>query len=147
MLEIDKSKVAEILERHGVAVGYLFGSAAHGTMGPHSDIDVAVLFDEKKVPVEKQFDVKIAISSKLAEAFEVNDADVINLSTTVDPLIKYVAVLSGELVLAKDTNKRLALERKVVRDYEDTRTLRRIAGMVMEKQLKDGTFGRFLKTS
>ena len=53
MNEADKNKIAEIMARHGAILGYLFGSAARGTMCPHSDIDVAVFFDES-ISVDKQ---------------------------------------------------------------------------------------------
>lgn len=146
MTEADKKKIAEIMEKHGVIVGYLFGSATRGTMGPHSDIDVAVLFDDKEVPPEKQFDEKFKISDEITDVFEVEQTDVINLLTTTDPLIKYIAVFSGELIFELDKTKRFALERKVVRDYENTRELRHIARSVMRKQLRDGSFGKFIKT-
>ncbi len=142
MTKEQKKNIAEILERRGVAVGYLFGSAARGTMGPHSDVDVAVVFDEGKIPAERQFDEKTAISSELAEAFKVEDADVINLFTTADPVIRYSAVFSGELILNSDNKVRLAVEHKIVRDYEDTRELRRIARVITRNQINDGSFGR-----
>lgn len=146
MTSVDKKKIADILERHGVVVGYLFGSAARGTMGPHSDIDVAVLFDEKLSP-DEQFSNKMKISDEVAKIFSIEQADVINLSTATDPLIKYIAVFSGEVIFERSKGKRFSLEQKVVRDYENTRELRRIARMVMKKQLEDGSFGRSFKTS
>jgi len=146
MIERDKKKIADILEQHGVLVGYLFGSAAHGTMGPHSDIDVAVLFDDKEVPEEKQLDEKFKISDEITGVFKVEQTDVINLLTTTDPLIKYIAVFSGELIFQRDKRERFALEQKVVRDYENSRELRRIARSVMKSQLQDGSFGKFIKT-
>lgn len=142
MTEEDKRKIAGILEKHGVIVGYIFGSAARGTMGPHSDIDVAVFFDDKKVTEEKQFDEKLKISSEITRVFTVEDADVINLKTARGPLIKYQAIFGGELILEKDRDKRLAVERSVVREYEDTRELRRIRDMVMREELHAGTFGK-----
>ena len=142
MNEKQKKQIADIMEKHGVIVGYLFGSAQKGTMGPYSDIDTAVFFDEKKVPQEKQFDVKLSISSEIANAFHVNDADVIVLNTIVDPLIKYISVFDGELIFAKDVDTRFALERYVVRQYEDTKSLRSIMSDVFREDLKAGTFGK-----
>jgi len=145
MTEADKKKIASIMEKHGVLVGYLFGSAVRGTMGPHSDIDTAVLFDltlsKEKQDTEKE-EIRDAISSVLQRP----EVDVINLLNATDPLIKYVAIFSGELIFERERSKRFALEQKVVREYENTRELRRIARMVMGKQLKDGSFGRFMHT-
>jgi len=142
MYKLQNEKIAEILERRGALVGYLFGSAARGEMGPHSDIDVAVLFDEEKVPQEKQFDAKLDIASEIAESSGVERVDVINLSTTSDPLIKYIAAFSGVLFFEKNKERRLTLERSIVREYENTRSLRRIAETVMKNQIRNGAFGK-----
>ena len=144
MNQDQKKQIADIMEKHGVVVGYLFGSAQKGTMGPHSDIDVAVFFDENKVPEDRQFDVKLTISSEIASVFHVNDADVIVLNTIVDPLIKYISIFDGELIFAKDVDTRFALERYVVRQYEDTKSLRSIMSDVLREDLKAGTFGKTL---
>jgi predicted nucleotidyltransferase len=140
-----KQELAGILERHGVVVGYLFGSAARGNMGPHSDIDVAVLFDER-LSLEDQSNKKMDIINDATRALGIERVDVINLMTTTDPLIKYVAVFSGELIFEKNKDKRFFVERKTVREYENTRELRRIARMVMKRQLADGSFGKAVKT-
>lgn len=137
MTEADKKKVAEIMEKHGVVVGYLFGSAVRGTMGPHSDIDTAVLFDEEMTE-QKEYDRKVTLSLEIANNLHVPDADVINLKTARGPLIKYQAIFSGEVILEKDKDKRLALERQIVREYEDTRMLRKIRDDILREELKDG---------
>ncbi|MBU6390539.1 nucleotidyltransferase domain-containing protein [Patescibacteria group bacterium] len=138
---IDKEKIKTILEKHGVAVGYLFGSALRGTMGPHSDIDVGVLF-EKDLPDEEDFDRRRKLAAEMSEVFKVPDTDVINLKTARGPLIKYNAIFGGELILEKNKETRLALERAVVRDYEDSRPLRRIRHFVLREELQKGTFGK-----
>ena len=104
MKEMEKRKIADIMERHDILVGYLFGSAARGKMGPHSDIDVAVLFDEKKVPEIKQFDEKLAIASEITDAFSVKDADVINLNQQTNPVLRYDAVILGEVIFVRNSS-------------------------------------------
>lgn len=130
------------MEKHGVVVGYLFGSAARGTMGPHSDIDVAVLFDERIIPKEKQFDEKLEIASEIARACGVRDADVINLNQQTGPVIRYEAVLEGEPVFVKDLSVKARLVRSVFREYEDTRYLRETSYRILREQIKSGQFGR-----
>lgn len=141
MIKIDTNKIAEILERHGVVVGYLFGSAVRGNMGLHSDIDVAVLFDEKKIPAEKQFDEKLAISSDIMRVFGVRDADVINLRETTNPVLRHEAVLQGEAILVKDREAKARLARTVLREFEDTRYLRETAYKILREQARSGEFG------
>lgn len=139
----EKTIIAEIMGRHKVAVGYVFGSAVRGTRGPHSDIDVAVLFDDALAQKE-QGKEKMALAHEIAEACRTESADVINLATASDPLVKYTAVFSGTLVYEKDAAVRRMVEQNIVREYENTRELRRIAQSVMYQQLKDGSFGRAL---
>lgn len=142
MTPVDKQKIADILERHGVVVGYLFGSAARGTMGPHSDIDVAVFFDDKKVPEAKQFDEKLAMSGEIARAFPVEDADVINLNQQTNPVLRYDAVILGEPIFVKDFSVKNQLVRAVLREFEDTRYLRETSYRILREQIKSGQFGR-----
>lgn len=136
-----KKQIAEIMSRHGVVVGYLFGSVARGTAGPHSDIDLMVLFDGK-FSSEERFDEKMKIMDEVGDLFKIDAVDVISVADATDPLIKYVALSSGELVLERDKKARVFVEKRIVRDYEDTRELRRIGRMVMRNQLRDGTFGK-----
>lgn len=141
MTDADKKKIAEILERHGVVAGYLFGSASRGKMGPHSDIDIGVLF-EKDVPSDQNYVRRMKLSSEISDKLSVPEADVIDLKTARGPLIKYNAIFGGELILDKNPDSRFALERAVVRAYEDSRPLRRIRSLVMREELQKGTFGK-----
>jgi len=43
-LEIDRERLAEVCERHGVARLEAFGSVARGDAGPGSDLDILVTF-------------------------------------------------------------------------------------------------------
>lgn len=144
MIKIDKEKIAEIMEKHGAIVGYIFGSAARGTVEPHSDIDVAVLFDEKKVPKENQFDEKVSISEETASACNVHNADVINLNQIIDPVIRFEAVLKGKAILIKDFSANARLVRGILREYEDTRHMRETSYRILREQAKSGAFGRVL---
>ncbi len=130
------------MEKHGVLVGYVFGSAARGTMGPHSDIDVAVLFDEHIIPKEKQFDEKLAISSDITRVFPVKDADVVVLNRQHNPVLLYESVLDGEAIFSKDRQAQFRLSEYALRQYEDTRRLRETAYRILRAQAKSGEFGR-----
>ena len=143
----DKKKIAEIMEKHGVLVGYLFGSAARGTMGPYSDIDVAVFFDAQKVPEEKQFDEKLAVSSEIASAFNVENADIIILNNLTNPVLLHESVLNGEPILVKNSEFKSRIARFALHQYEDTRYLREISYRILHEQIKSGQFGRASATN
>jgi len=44
LIDVDESQLAQICRRYGVRELAVFGSAARGTMRPHSDIDLLVEF-------------------------------------------------------------------------------------------------------
>lgn len=139
---IDRNKIREILEKHDVSVAYLFGSAARGDMGPHSDIDIGVVFAHD-VSEKDDFNRRRELSDEISHIIKVPETDIINLKTVTSSLIKYQAVFSGEPILIKDNNLRFALERAIVREYEDTRSLRRIMSSVLREELQNDTFGTF----
>ena len=141
MNEADKNKIAEIMARHGAILGYLFGSAARGTMCPHSDIDVAVFFDES-ISVDKQSKNREEIRDAIAGAFNVESVDVINLNQQTNPVLRYDAVLEGEAILVKDLSAKACLVRAVLREFENTRHLRETSYRILREQIKSGQFGR-----
>lgn len=141
MNEMDKNKIAEIMARHSAVLGYLFGSAARGAMGPHSDIDVAVLFDEK-INIDEQSKNREMIRDEITSNFKVEYADVINLNQQTNPVLRYDAVLEGEAILVKDTSIKARLARAVLREFEDTRHLRETSYRILREQIKSGQFGR-----
>ena len=135
MLETDKKKIAAIMEKHGVIVGYIFGSAVRGQMGPHSDIDTAVLFD-RGLSDKEQFDKKLSISHEITHEFSVRDADVINLSQTTNPVLRYEAVLEGEPVFVKTAAARVRLLHSIMLEYEDNLHLRETMYRILRDHLK-----------
>ena len=134
-------KLRPILEKHQVALAYLFGSAAREEHGPHSDVDIAVVFDTD-VSEQEDFDRRMKLAGEISRILRVPDADVINIKRATGPLIKYHAIFAGEPIFVKDAGLRFAVERSVVREYEDTRSLRRIASAVLRDELASGTFGK-----
>lgn len=142
MTEIEKKEIAEIMKKHGVLVGFVFGSAVNGSLGPRSDVDTAVLFDEEIVPEKKQFDAKLAMMGEIAKCCGVENADVINLNQVTEPVIRYESVIRGVPVLVKDPSAKASLVRRVLREYEDTKKLRETSYEILRRQAKTGEFGR-----
>lgn len=141
MTDNDKKKIAEILARHGAVLSYLFGSAARGTMGPHSDIDVAVFFDNS-LTSDEQEKLKESIRDEIVNNFKVPFADVINLNKQTNPVLRYDAVLEGEAIFVKDIALKAQLARAVLREFENTRHLRETSYRILHEQIKSGQFGR-----
>jgi predicted nucleotidyltransferase len=115
--------ITDILKKHGVVLGYLFGSHARGTSGPLSDIDVAVVLPVS-LSDDEQFAVIAAIRSDIQNAFRTDFVDVINLNTNKNPALRRAILFEGVALVVTDKLIRKNLELKAVREYEDTKFLR-----------------------
>ena len=103
--------VRRVLESQPVQLGVLFGSYARGTAGSHSDVDVAVEFDES---VDDRFRARLTLGADLARALGTDDVDVVDLDD-VRPAIGYSALDRGRVLVGDpDRAKKLAatLERE-----------------------------------
>jgi uncharacterized protein len=64
MVAIDKERLAELCEKHDVAVLKIFGSAARGDDAPDSDIDLLIEFRDRKGLLEL-----VGLEIELGEVF------------------------------------------------------------------------------
>ena len=64
MVAIDKARLEELCERHGVAVLKIFGSAARGDDSTDSDVDLLIEFRDRKGLLEL-----VGLEIELAEVF------------------------------------------------------------------------------
>lgn len=141
MKKVKKEKLNKIFEENDVVLAYLFGSAAKGQTGPLSDIDIAVLFSEK-VKEEDYFDKKLHLAGEIGSLFKTNRVDVINLKTVRSPLLKHNAVFEGQAIFVKDKELQFEIETKIMKEYEDTKHLRKVAYEILERHVREGTFGK-----
>ena len=122
-----RQEIVSLMRSRGAVVGYLFGSYARGTAGPLSDIDVGVAFP-RAMPRDVQESRVEEIRNGLERKFGGRDkADVINVSVSKNPLLRYIITLGEGLVLfTDDESLRNGLADYARRDYEDTKPLRAI---------------------
>ncbi len=75
-----KEPIRSVLDAHPVSVGYVFGSLARGEAHQHSDIDVAVAFeqDAETDPSERV----LSLGADLALELGTDDIDVVDLRRT-----------------------------------------------------------------
>lgn len=139
-LEKTRDDIRKIMENHGVALGYVFGSYARGKITPLSDIDVAVVF-KKNVSKEEYFDRELSITHDIGQLLEIDRVDVVNLETVTSPLLKHRAAIRGICVVDHDHARRAQIEQRVLQEYEDTQYVRKVQHEIMNRQLKNGTFG------
>jgi uncharacterized protein len=92
-----------VLDAHGVAVAYLFGSRAEGRERPDSDHDVAVLFAG-----EPSFDATARLAAELAPVLG-TPVDVVDLEAATLELRGLVAD-RGRLLRSVDEPRRVRFE-------------------------------------
>lgn len=73
----DVETAARILRQAGAEEVYVFGSAAHGTMRPDSDIDFAI----RGLPPERFFPTMGKVRDAISHLFDLIDLDDNNLFT------------------------------------------------------------------
>lgn len=117
----------------GASVGYLFGSYARGTANSRSDIDVAVAFS-CEIPLELRENRVEDIRNSLERIFGADKVDVMDVEVVKNPLLLYIAVLGEGIVLfADDISLKNTVAMRALRDFEDTKYLRRIQSASLEK--------------
>ena len=123
-LEQVQQALNEAFERRGVALAYLYGSQARGDAGPLSDVDVAVLFGPD-VPESDHFNRVLHLIGELGSVFRRNDVYVTDLAEA-PPLLRHRVYYDGRVLYCADDAERVRFETTALRDYVDTKPLRRI---------------------
>ena len=136
----------DFFTRHKVALAYVFGSFAYGTVTPLSDLDIAVVFD-KKAPNKERFDRRLRLSYEIGKLTEMDRVDVVDLEAVRNPLLKHDAALEGKVLFSKNKEFQRELEFKILQEYEDTKYLRKMQSIIMRRHIKEGIFGKpFIST-
>ncbi len=127
-------------QRHDVVLAYLYGSQARGAAGPLSDVDVAVQFRAELSNAER-FRKLLAAMGEFMDIFQRDDVFVADLDDAT-PLLRFEVYREGRLLYCQDEALRIKFMTEALRDYEDTRPLRRLQRDYLLQSIADGTFGR-----
>ena len=112
-----KARLATIFKGQKVVLAYLFGSQAKADVGPLSDIDVAVYFDEA-VGQDERFDLRLEVWGELTDLFGTDDVDLVVLNEA-PPLLAHRILREGLLLFCADEKTRVAFETSAVLKYLD----------------------------
>ncbi len=107
---------------------YVFGSVAHGTQHPGSDVDLALLAGRTMSPLAL-FDLAARLSELAGR-----EVDLIDLAAASTVLRKEV-VAAGELLFEQTPDTRVAFEGRVLADYARLNEERR---PVLERIAREG---------
>lgn len=120
--EFDAESVRDVLERHPVCLGVLFGSHARGTGGVHSDVDVAVEFD-RSLSIDDRRRARLELIVDLTRALGTDDVDVADLDG-IRPEVGASALEDGVVVVGSPERAAALRERFEERAPNRTRTER-----------------------
>lgn len=140
LFEGKQNQLNKIFEENDVVLAYLFGSAARGSFGPLSDVDVAVLCSEK-VGQDDYFDKRLKLASEIDKILGIYKTEVICLNQ-VPPFLRHRAVFHGMPIFVGDVKLKRSFELRVLQEYEDFKYHLESAHRIMTSQIKDGTFGK-----
>lgn len=130
---MDKSIITEKLKKYFIArdeikAAYIFGSYAKGMASNMSDVDIALLYDEKFLMKIYLLDIMNQLSSLLGK-----DTDVVILNHATS-LVSHQVRKHGELILDRDPSFRKQFEIKQRKFYEDYLHLHEIYMNKVRKQ-------------
>lgn len=117
MEKIKIDSIKNILKQdNSIIVVYLFGSQIKGKSSKYSDIDIAILFDDK-VKKEEYTDKQIAIINNLSSILS-KEIDVIVLNQT-SLFLKYHILKEGIRIYEKPDRGQHDFEAKAIVEYLD----------------------------
>jgi predicted nucleotidyltransferase len=138
--EAGLERLSHALDHEGVVAAMLIGSQARGTVGPLSDVDVAVWHDPG-LDARARFDLQLDLAGYAARALHTDEVDIVLLNHA-PPLMRHRAIREGKRLVERDRAERVRLETRAILDYLDTAPLRAELGRGMRRRMKEGRFGR-----
>ena len=122
-------QIARTLAQHEeIQLAFVFGSAAHGTLRPDSDVDVAVLAARPLSP-----EARLALMAELSMALR-REVDLVDLHDAWGLILRQV-LTTGTLALKRSDAAHAALLKRMLLDQADMEPLRQ---RIIEKSLERG---------
>lgn len=133
-------RLGHALDGAGVVAAMLIGSQARGTVGPLSDVDIAVWHDPD-VDSRGRFDLQLSLAGDAGRALGTDEIDIVMLNHA-PPLMRHRAIRDGKRLVERDRDERVRLETRAILDYLDTAPLRAELGRGVRRRMGEGRFGR-----
>lgn len=127
---------AYLIKQKYVQVAYLFGSAARGTIGPLSDVDVAVLLNSDP---QYWFEQKMNLVEGLLWIFGVTKVDVVILNKA-EPVLSHRIILEGQPIFVRDDIAKFRQEKNILDHYLDTAFLRGVQRDAIKEHIEGGKY-------
>jgi predicted nucleotidyltransferase len=130
--KLDK-KFIQQLEKSGVVLVYLYGSVARGDDTVESDVDIAVLLDNK-VKEKDYLSLTLKLSVLFGQIYDDREIGILILNQA-PPLLRQNVIVEGKELYVKDDTQRILYENFALHEYEDTRRLRNIYNSVLKLRI------------
>ena len=121
------------LLKEGVILVYLYGSEARGDAKLESDVDIAVLLNNK---IKKNTYLKktLKLSSLFNIIYPSKEIGILILNQA-PPLLKQNAIVEGKELFVNDKMGKILFENKALHEYEDSRRLRKIYNEFLDHRI------------
>lgn len=119
-----------------IVAAYLFGSVLTGKMNPMSDVDVALLLQDR-VSLPRELSLSFDVISDVQKTFQ-READVKVLNHITDLPFLYEVLSKGKLIYERDPAIHRGFVARAVIDYLDFKPVHEIALRNYARSLKHG---------
>jgi predicted nucleotidyltransferase len=120
MSKINKEEVAPLFRAYPfVVAAYQFGSTVRGKESPLSDLDIAILVDDKRTPSALDLlRIELMLAYELQKHLRVSEIDLITLNSQ-RLLLQYGILRTGRLIYEADQKYRVRFTQRVIQAYLD----------------------------
>lgn len=120
MKKINGEEIAFLFKAYPfIAAVYRFGSTTRGRESPLSDLDIAILVDDKRAPSGlKLLRTELLLAYEIQKQLNISEVDLITLNLQRLSL-QYTVLRTGKLIYEADPKYRIRFVQKVVQAYLD----------------------------
>lgn len=115
-----------------IVAAYIFGSFATGKTTDLSDIDIAVLLQDKG-----SLELQLELIGDILEALRTEDFDLVILNNC-PPYMQYEVVSSGKIIYEKDREARCEFQVRALQRYFDVKHIYDEYNYYLKKRIKEG---------
>lgn len=135
--DVGRAAARVCADEPSIAAAYVFGSVAHGTATPLSDLDVALLL----APGAEPADVCGRVADELSRQLGTDRVEVVSLDHAPPPLA-YRVIREGRLLVCRDAARLERFVADTVLQYLDFQPLRERAFQVVRSKILRTVNGR-----
>lgn len=119
MRKINTEKIAPLFRAYPfIAAAYLFGSTVRGQEGPLSDLDIAILIDERAPSAIDLLRTELLLAYELQRQLNVPEVDLVTLNRQRLTL-QHAILRTGQLIYDVNPQYRIQFTQKVIQAYLD----------------------------